>query len=399
MASVRRKVTVALTTLVVENFAQIRKAEIKFGDLTVLVGPQGTGKSLILQWLKAALDGREIVTALKAAGQHAQGAELIDFIFGQGMGVSWTRHSRVVFDGKRLSPETLSLRGNKDASAQAFFIPAHRSTLLADGWAAPFQRLPPDVPVAARMFSQNLFERFSAKGGDDLFPVDKLLKREVRDLIDDAVFHRGKVSLEQQAAGAKRLKLSHGKAVLPFMTWTAGQREFTPLLLGLYHLLPRTKKRKHAHVKWAIVEEPEMGLHPRAINVFMLLVLDLLWRGYRVVLSTHSPDVLTAIWMLQRMKEANAGPGDILQAFDAPTTSAPLRSVALSALEKIYRVYSLAFVDKDRVVSKDISALNPDADDASEADWGGLTQFSTNYGEALSRVINRNERAKLRLAA
>ena len=54
------------------------------------------------------------------------------------------------------------------------------------------------------------------------------------------------------------------------MTWTAGQREFTPLLLGLYHLLPPRKLLKQPHIEWVIVEEPEMGLHPQAITVFLL---------------------------------------------------------------------------------------------------------------------------------
>ena len=56
-------------TLAIRNFAQIREVSIEFGDLTVLVGAQGTGKSLALQWFKASLDGRQIVSALKQAGQ------------------------------------------------------------------------------------------------------------------------------------------------------------------------------------------------------------------------------------------------------------------------------------------------------------------------------------------
>ena len=33
--------------------------------------------------------------------------------------------------------------------------------LISDGWAAPFQRLTADTPVVARMFSQNLYDRWS----------------------------------------------------------------------------------------------------------------------------------------------------------------------------------------------------------------------------------------------
>ena len=51
----------------IQNFAHIRDVSITFGDLTVLVGAQGTGKSLALQWLKTAVDGRQIVSALRDA--------------------------------------------------------------------------------------------------------------------------------------------------------------------------------------------------------------------------------------------------------------------------------------------------------------------------------------------
>lgn len=376
------------TTLKIENFAQIKKAEIEFGDLTVLVGAQGTGKSLVLQWLKTALDGKQIVTQLRDAGQQANGQELIDLIFGQGMGAAWTTKSKVMIDGKSVSLNAIGLRGRQ--AGQVFFIPAHRATLLSDGWAAPFQRLAPDVPVAARIFSQTLFDQFSSKGGNDLFPVPKLLKEEYRKLIDDAVFHGGTVNLEQQGASTKRLRLTHGSSKLPFMTWTAGQREFTPLLLGLYNLLPRTNQRKRPEVNWVIIEEPEMGLHPRAINVFMLLVLDLLWRGYKVVLSTHSPDVLTAVWMLERMKENSAKSSDVCKAFGAAPSLAKVTSAALS---KDYRVHVLAFDANGRTVtSKDISGLDPSSENEEEANWGGLTKFSSNYGDVLRKIVNKNSR-------
>ena len=378
------------TTLKIENFAQIKKAEIEFGDLTVLVGAQGTGKSLALQWLKTAIDGKQIVTALRDAGQQASGAQLIDLIFGQGMGAAWTKESRVTFNKKPISLNAIGNRGK--LTGKVFYIPAHRATLLSDGWAAPFQRLAPDVPVAARIFSQSLFDQFSSKGGNDLFPVPKLLKEVYRKLIDDAVFHGGTVNLEQQGASSKRLRLNHGDSKLPFMTWTAGQREFTPLLLGLYNLLPRTNQRKRTEVDWVIIEEPEMGLHPRAINVFMLLVLDLLWRGYKVVLSTHSPDVVTAVWMLERMKANSAKASRVCEAFDAPT-SASLQAVAEEALLKTYRVHVLAFEeDGKKVIAKDISKLDPSSASEDEANWGGLTKFSSNYGDVLRKVVNESKR-------
>jgi len=36
-----------MKNLIIKNFTRIRRAEIAFGDLTVFVGPQATGKTYI----------------------------------------------------------------------------------------------------------------------------------------------------------------------------------------------------------------------------------------------------------------------------------------------------------------------------------------------------------------
>ncbi len=379
-----------LDRLTIRNFAQIAAVDLSFGDLTVLVGAQGTGKSLALEWLKIAMDGRQIVTTLREAGHATTDPRvLIDLIFGVGMGPALRPNTKVTFNRKLIKPSGIGKLGN--GKERAFFIPAHRSMLISDGWAAPFQKLTSDTPVVARIFSQNLFDRFSARGGDELFPLERVLKKEYRDLIDAAVFHGGTVGLEQDRQHAKRLRLTHGKSQLPFMTWTAGQREFTPLLLGLYHLLPPRRLLKQPDIDWVIVEEPEMGLHPQAITVFLLLALDLLWRGYRVILSTHSPHVLTAIWMLRRLQEHEARWQLVCQAFDVEP-SQQLRKVAKSALTKDYRVHLLAFGDDGKVRSTDISNLDPEDDDERVSGWGGLTELSSRFGDAVRDAVNESDR-------
>ena len=70
-------------SLSLRNFAQIACADLSFGDLSVLVGAQGTGKSLALQWLKVAMDGKHIIAALRDAGHDPRGREMIiDLILG-----------------------------------------------------------------------------------------------------------------------------------------------------------------------------------------------------------------------------------------------------------------------------------------------------------------------------
>lgn len=378
------------TRLTIKNFAQIEEIDLSFGDLTVLVGAQGTGKSLALQWLKVAMDGKQIANALNDAGQPPKADHLIDLIFGVGMNSAWRDNSEVMLDGRKITRQGIGRTGK--GKEKVFFIPAHRAMLISDGWAAPFQKLATDTPVVARIFSENLYRLFTSRDGEQLFPLDRVLKKEYRDLINAAVFHGGTVGLEQDQQHSKRLKLRHGDAQLPFMTWTAGQREFTPLLLGLYHLLPSRSRKKQTDIDWVIIEEPEMGLHPQALTVFLLLTLDLLWRGYRVVLSTHSPHVLTAMWMLRRLQELEAKPQRLCEAFNVPATKA-LQDVATSALAAECRVHVLEFKG-DKVLSKDISSLDPGSEDDDIAGWGGLAGFSERFSEAVRRAVADAEEPK-----
>lgn len=357
--------------------------------MTVLVGAQGVGKSLVLQWLKTALDGRQIVGALRDAGQNVDDPEkLVDLIFGVGMGAAWGKETTVTFKGTAIKRATIQKRGN--GVEKVFFIPAHRAMLISDGWAAPFQKLTAETPVVARLFSQNLFNLFNPTGaGQHLFPRDRVLKKQYRELIDEAVFHGGQISLEEDAQHAKRLKLVHDQSQLPFMTWTAGQREFTPLLLGLYHLLPPRKYIKQPDIDWVVIEEPEMGLHPQAVTVVMLLCLDLLWRGYRVVLSTHSPLVLTVLWMLRRLREVDARWQRVCEAFGVDNNQ-QLKKVAEAALDtrNVLKTHLLSFAEDGRVRAKDISSLDPSDEDDDVSGWGGLAGFSSRFGETVRDAVN-----------
>lgn len=55
-------------TLSIKNLAQINSGEVSFGDFTLIVGPQASGKSIFLQLLKIAIDGNHITNTLKTNG-------------------------------------------------------------------------------------------------------------------------------------------------------------------------------------------------------------------------------------------------------------------------------------------------------------------------------------------
>jgi hypothetical protein len=378
--------------LEVKHFAQIEEAKIEFGDLTLLVGPQASGKSVVLQWLKLAIDIGEVVHALKQAGHDVKSEKaLLDLTFGEGMSGSWTDDkTEITFNNAKLSPNSWLRNIKRKDEGNVFFIPAHRALLLAEGWPAPFMKLNADTPVVARLFSQNLYQRFSGRQAASLFPVDRILKEQYRNLIDDAVFHGGTIELQKEGL-RYGLRLAYDKLTLPFMTWTAGQREFTPLLLGLYHVLPPRTIKKRQGIDWVVIEEPEMGLHPQAISVIMLLVLDLLWRGYKVVISTHSPLVLDIIWAIQRLREHKARWQLLAQAFGT-NQSGTIRKVMEHALAAKYKVYFMDIDKKNhKVKSVDISRLDPESSDRNESNWGGLTGFSSQFGDAVRDAVNEDD--------
>jgi len=71
-----------------------------------------------------------------------------------------------------------------------------------------------------------------------MFPLDRRLKKPLRDSVDQAIFHGARMELDESQL-QRRIVLTINGAKLPYMTWSAGQREFMPLLLGLYWLCLR----------------------------------------------------------------------------------------------------------------------------------------------------------------
>ena len=378
-----------MTTLIIRNVGQITDANLTLGDLTVLVGPQATGKSIALQLLKLMVDAGQVQGELNRHGLDWSGQlpDFLDVYLGEGMHRVWRQgQSSIQWAGEAVDLPQLAARKRKTKDESLFFIPAQRVLALRDGWPRPFTDYSPGDPFAVRQYSEELRvlveQEFGTEG--DLFPQERRLKREFRDLLEKNVFANFHLRVDK-VQSQKRLVLGPGGATgnLPYMVWLAGQREFVPLLLGFYWLMPPTKVSTRASIKWVVIEELEMGLHPRAISVVVLLCLELVARGYRVCLSTHSPQVLDAIWALKHLRENRASPEALLRLFEAPNTQ-PMQRLAASAMEKTVKVY---YFNRETGATADISNLDPSAEGQAEAGWGGLSEFSGRANEAVARAV------------
>ncbi len=378
--------------LKIENLGQIQEANLEFGDLTVFVGPQATGKSIALQMLKLMVDAGQVQEEMNRYGLDWDGKlpAFLDAYFGEGMHSIWDPgSSNVHWNGKNADLPKIAKRKRKAKAENLFFIPAQRVLALRDGWPRPFTDYNAGDPFAVREFSEKLrglVEREFA--GESLFPQVRRLKKEFRDLLKRDVFSEFALKVDK-VRSQKRLVLGTGKGSegLPYMVWSAGQREFVPLLLGFYWLMPPTAVSRRGGIEWVVLEELEMGLHPRAISVVLMMVFELLARGYRVCLSTHSSQVLDAVWALKHLRETNSKPEVLLEVFGVPKTQGMLK-LAEEVMSKQQRVH---YFDRGGT-TKDISALDPGSEDVGESGWGGLSEFSGRANEAVARAVaNSNQ--------
>jgi hypothetical protein len=381
-------------TLEATHLGPIEHADVRFGDLTVFVGPQATGKSILLQFLKLLVDAGPILAELKRQGldwdKHL--GTFLDTYLGEGMSNIWTpRKSKLKCNEQSVDLSKLIGRQQKNTEESLFFIPAQRVLTLSRGWPRTFSDYSPGDPFVVRDFSEKtrrLLET-SSTPAEPFFPWTRQLRPLLRDLLVETVFGSFELNVDRHGA-QKRLVLNSSKkgTSLPFMVWSAGQREFVPLLLGFYFLLPPAKVSRRGSIQWVVIEELEMGLHPRAISTVLLLVLELLSRDYRVCLATHSPHVLDLVWALRVFQSNGTWPDKLLELFDIQPTST-MSSWARKVLEKEARVY---YFDPDSHCTKEISDLDPGAGDAAIAGWGGLTEFSGRAVDVVADVVNASTR-------
>lgn len=374
-----------MTDLSIKNLGQIKSANIDFADLTLFVGPQATGKSILLQLIKLLFDAENIRDTLVKYGYVSNFNELY---FGEGMHNLWGERTKIILDDQEINLEYLLVNELPNESEQIFFVPAQRVLTLENGWPRSFTNFEIGDPYVVRNFSEHLRllmqQGFSNKD-NAVFPQTGRLKEEISDALDASIFHRAKVELNTVGM-RKRIQINANGNLLPFMAWSAGQREFMPLLLGLYWLMPVSKDSKKSDIDFVVIEEPEMGLHPRAILSVILMCLDLLHRGYRLLISTHSPVLLEAVWAIRNLQNNNSDVKYLYQLFDLKPTP-PITELFENILKN--KEFSTYYFDQkeDGVEVRDISSLDAFDDDLAVADWGGLTSFSSKASEVVSQAV------------
>lgn len=379
-------------SLSVKNFGPIKDVNIGFGDLTILIGPQASGKSLFLELFKLVKDHDHIVSTLKKYNyvlgkSHAQ--SLPDYYFGEGLSSLIKEATKVVADNKDVAKllTSTAIKSSEELHESVFYVPAQRILSIADGRPKNFMEFDMSAPYVLRFFSETL--RVFMQGGlgnpDVIFPMNLRLESSVKDSINSSIFHNGKVILDQ-TGGQRKMKLSIDGVKLPFMTWSAGQKEFMPLLLAIYCLTEQASSVvKRDDYKWVIIEEPEMGLHPKAIESVIIEVIELMQQGFKVILSTHSPVFIDFAWTLQSL--SGMKDKELKKAMCALFNLKPdakSKSIFNDLSSKSVKVYFFDTNDGDGVVSADISSLDVMDGNQVISEWGGLSSFASRASEIVS---------------
>ena len=259
---------------------------------------------------------------------------------------------------------------------------------LKDGWPRAFTDYGSSDPYVVKEFSEQLrllMEAGLGSGERAIFPQEGRINKTIRDAIGKSIFGKAEVRLDRSGL-RKRIVLDVAGTQLPFMVWSTGQREFAPLLLGLYWLMPSGKAQKKNNIKWVVIEEPEMGLHPQAISTLLQILLELLRRGYKIIVSTHSSQILELIWTIQFISKSKDAPARLRELLGLKENAYSYDLTETVIHKKIFKTYY--FSREHNVVNvKDISTLDAEDPDEAISEWGGLTQFSTKAADIVTEAV------------
>lgn len=361
----------------VVNLGPIAEADVEFGDLTVLTGPQATGKTLFLETLKLFSDTYLFV--LECVDNNIPIEEGFEFFFGHSIFTKQGTEFFFYHNNIDITNEIVKSYNKKqyiEISQQKailvrpdnlFYIPAQRSLALAEG------RIKTSDDFVT---SPYVLRRFS-------FYLQQYVRRVPNKMLKNVVstfdfFNNAEISLKR-IAGSMRLEMTINKKTIPYMGWSTGQRELAPMLMSLEYFFSLKDKPP-----FIVIEEPEMGLHPRAIIEFMLTVLKIMQTGTKVIISTHSSTPLDFVWTIKQLKDKGAKPSELAKMFDFKIKD---KTIFDNLFEKSFKTYYFTPDKKTKkVYTKDISSLDVYSEDEDIANWGGMSLSADRAGSIVSRL-------------
>ena len=376
----------------IKNYGPINEVNLNIGDLTILLGPQASGKTIFLQMLKLLIDKDHIIQTLARYNYvtNKQPDKILDYYFGDKLSSMWKDSTKIIADGKVYKKAFLLEQSVINTVEEVFYVPAQRILSISDGRPKNFMEYDISSPYVLRNFSEILRLFFQNEIGENptIFPLPNRLKKRLKKSFNETIFHGGHVVIDE-TSGQKKMRMQVGDVSLPFMTWSAGQKEFMPLLMATYCLTgPVIKTINRDQYKYVIIEEPEMGLHPKAIQAVIVQMLEFINSGYKVIVSTHSSVLLEFAWAYQIIRQLpDALRIEALCELFGVSPSTTVTKIFQGLSDKELKTYYFSHTQVG-VKSVDISALDVMSDSVEESEWGGLSQFATKASDVVSKYVS-----------
>lgn len=320
-----------LNSVKIENLRGIAAGRlVGFAPLTILTGPNGCGKSTVLDALligRASVPGEEIGRVVRRRPRLLDGAR---WLFGnsrkeatvsietsgtlQTWNLIWRRLDTAPKELRELSPpySAVEVQGPKNRMPfdTVFFSAEGQSLMLA-------QRNPKNLPEV-HMIDPGLPLSLSLLFSD---AVKQGRRKEVQDFLRELVPSLETLEiLEEKDKGSQLYVVTAGGAV-PVATSGDGIQSFAQLSIELA-AIPEGL---------ALIEEPEVYQHPRAIWQSARALLVAMRRGVQIVVSTHSLELIDAL-----LGQAADGELDRIALFNLALDQGELRSSRSSGEDLVF---------------------------------------------------------------
>lgn len=355
-----------------QNFGPVNQIDLELDDLTVLIGPQATGKTKILELLKMLLDSEKITHTLSNYGYTWSNFSLFqELYFGEGTKQLIQNKTKIQLDKESFSTRNLENRFSYikqsktsiiNSEPSVFYIPAQRAITVETGWSKNFQSYETTYPYIMKEFSENL-RRF----------LDGYYNEIASDYDSYIVFSKDILKDEEST-------------IRSFLNQKIREIISTHIYRGSDLIFEKSSSQKK-------ILKLDMGLHPEALFASFILILSLLSRGYKVILTTHSIYILEIVWALQEIqnKKKFESISELLKLSSLPKNiEAMLES---SIKKKIFRTYYLK-PDSSGSISIPISLDNFDSEKEDIRGWGGLMQFSDDVTELVAKLHSEDNNGK-----
>ncbi len=348
----------------VKNLGPIKDCKVEFGDITFIVGPQASGKTMFLESLYLYRYKDEIEDNLKKYSYNFKGLiDLTKLFYGDFQSNLWNRTTECLLNGINIYDKEQILLPFID------FIPAQRSVTIIDGRFKNFNEFDLECSYIVKEFSEILRNYTSIKNFED-FKFEYI----------ESIYHKGHIFIDDSTFGQKKFRMKVGDSNIPFSSWSMGQKEFTPLSIFLqgspYDWIPG----------YLIIEEPELGLHPQAILDFMSYLITNVFCNHqkdvntKLIISTHSDTIIQLAWALVNLAENATEEEYIKNVSELLNIKGDTQNLKYLYQHKD-NIKTFFFKDG---VSKDISSLDAWSDDEDVVEWGGLTSFISKSGNIVA---------------